>query len=108
MSLFLVAFVLLVLVVLAAVFWLAGSLLALALHLFVAGVVGALAQAVFPGRLPGGWLGAVAAGILGSWLGTRLLGNVGPQLFGVTLIPAFLGALILVGLVSVLTRPQLD
>lgn len=108
MSLFLIALVLLVLLILAAGLWLTGSLVALVLHLFVAGVIGALAQTIFPGRLPGGWLGAVVAGVAGSWLGTRLLGNVGPSLFGVTIIPAFLGALVLVGLVSVLARPTVD
>lgn len=75
--------------------WITGGLIRLALHLFMAGLVGALADAVAPGRLPWGWLGAVLAGLVGSWLGVLLLGHLGPSLFGVPLLPGFVGALIL-------------
>ena len=67
----------------------------LVLHLVVAGIVGWLADLIVPGKLPWGWVGAVLAGLAGSWLGTRLIGHVGPSPFGVPLIPAFVGAVIL-------------
>ena len=71
------------------------GLVGLALHLFMAGLVGALADAVVPGKLPWGWVGATLAGLVGSWLGVRILGHVGPSLFGIAIIPGFVGALIL-------------
>ena len=100
MPLFLVA----ALVVLAIVvfFWslsIVGSLIGAAIHLIamlvVAGIVGWLADLVVPGRLPWGWLGAVFAGLLGGLLGTLVLGSLGPEIFGVRVIPAFLGAVVL-------------
>lgn len=82
--------------------WITVGLLGLMLTLFVAGLVGWAADAVIPGRLPGGWLGAILAGIAGGFVGRLLVGPVGPVLFGVHLVPAFLGALVVVGAVEVL------
>jgi uncharacterized membrane protein YeaQ/YmgE (transglycosylase-associated protein family) len=86
--------------------WLAFGLLSLALHLAMAGLVGALADALVPGSIPWGWVGAILAGLVGSWLGTLIIGRVGPILFGVPLIPAFVGALLLAFGVSVLGHMQ--
>jgi uncharacterized membrane protein YeaQ/YmgE (transglycosylase-associated protein family) len=91
-------------------FSVAMNLVHLLLMLFIAGLVGALADAIVPGRLPYGWLGAIVAGLVGGWLGTLLLGHMGPSIFGVPLLPAFVGAVILafgaelVG--KVLARPR--
>ena len=76
------------------VVWLTTSLIGLLLTLFIAGLVGWGADAVVPGRLPGGWLGAVLAGIVGGFIGHLVLGNFGPALFGVRIIPAFAGAVV--------------
>jgi uncharacterized membrane protein YeaQ/YmgE (transglycosylase-associated protein family) len=78
--------------------------LGLVLHLVMAGVIGVLADRAVPGRLPWGWIGAVVAGLLGSWLGVLLIGRVGPSLFGVPLLPALVGALIL-AVVAALVSP---
>jgi uncharacterized membrane protein YeaQ/YmgE (transglycosylase-associated protein family) len=75
--------------------WLTVSLLGLLVTLVVAGVVGWLADKVVPGDLPYGLLGAVVAGLLGSWLGGWLLDDFGPSIGGIALIPAFVGAVIL-------------
>ena len=61
----------------------------------IAGFVGWLADLVVPGELPFGWLGAILAGILGGWIGGAVLGNFGPTLYNVSLIPTFLGAVVL-------------
>lgn len=82
--------------VLGGVMWLTFSLIGLLLTLFMAGLVGWAADAVVPGRLPGGWLGAILAGIVGGFVGSLLIGNVGPSLFDVRVIPAFVGALVVV------------
>ncbi len=83
-------------VMLGGVMWLTFSLVGLMLTLFMAGLIGWAADAVVPGRLPGGWLGAALAGIVGGFVGSLLLGNLGPNLFGVRVIPAFFGALAVV------------
>ncbi|MBI3928894.1 MAG: GlsB/YeaQ/YmgE family stress response membrane protein [Armatimonadetes bacterium] len=85
-------------------FWLIGNILGVLLMLLVAGVVGFAADAVIPGRLPFGWMGAVGAGILGALLGTLVLGKMAPVVLGLPLIPTFLGALVVVGFVELLGR----
>ncbi|MSQ23758.1 MAG: GlsB/YeaQ/YmgE family stress response membrane protein [Chloroflexi bacterium] len=72
--------------------WLTFTLTHMLLTLAVAGLMGWLADLVVPGELPYSWLGAVAAGLIGGWLAALLMGNVGPNLFGVYLLPAFVGA----------------
>lgn len=82
-------------------FWFIGNIMGFIMMLLVAALVGFAADALVPGRqIPHGWLGAMGAGLIGSWLGTLLVGRVGPVLMGVPLLPAWLGALILVLIVS--------
>lgn len=96
---------LLLLILLVIVFG-AGSVIAvgftvgLLLTLIVAGLIGWAADMVVPGgALPGGWLGAVLTGIIGGFVGAWLFATLrihdpGFSLFGVDLIPAFVGAVI--------------
>ncbi|MCC7106813.1 MAG: GlsB/YeaQ/YmgE family stress response membrane protein [Chloroflexi bacterium] len=102
----------LLLIVFAVIIFLTAHLVGLILHLFMAAVIGALADAVVPGRLPYGFLGAMVAGLIGSWIGTALLhqvvgplGPLGLSVFGVPLIPAFLGA-VLVAFVARALAPR--
>jgi len=83
------------LIVVAVVIGLTFKLVGLVLYLFIAGLVGWLADAIVPGELPFGWLGAIAAGLLGSLLGTLIIGPWGPSIFGIHVVPALLGAIIL-------------
>ena len=76
-----------------------GLTIGLPLTLIVAGLVGWAADMVVPGALPGGWIGAVLTGIIGGFIGAwlfKVLGihDPGFTLFGVDLIPAFVGAVI--------------
>jgi uncharacterized membrane protein YeaQ/YmgE (transglycosylase-associated protein family) len=87
--------ILLLAIVLGGAVWLTFSLLGFLLTLLVAGLVGWAADAVVPGRLPGGWLGAILAGIVGGFVGTLVLGHIGPTIAGVNLIPAFIGAAVI-------------
>lgn len=78
-----------------------GLAVGLLLTLLVAGLVGWAADMVVPGRLPGGWLGAVLAGLVGGFIGRLLFHAVGIRdlgfgLFGIELIPAFVGAVLVV------------
>jgi uncharacterized membrane protein YeaQ/YmgE (transglycosylase-associated protein family) len=85
-----------------------GFAVGLLLTLFVAGLVGWLADLVVPGQLPGGWIGAVLAGLIGGFIGRILFHAVGIRdlgfgLFGIELIPAFVGALVVVGAAELFT-----
>src|ERR1700682_4553315 len=80
--------------------FLAVGLIGLLFTLIVAGLVGWAADLVVPGRLPGGWFGAVLSGLIGGFIGTWLFSRLGIHdpgfsLFGVDLIPAFVGAVII-------------
>jgi uncharacterized membrane protein YeaQ/YmgE (transglycosylase-associated protein family) len=80
--------------------WFTVTIFGLMLTLFVAGLIGALADVIVPGHLPGGWLGAVLTGIAGGFVGHLLMGllhipDPGPQVFGVHVIPAFIGAVVI-------------
>jgi uncharacterized membrane protein YeaQ/YmgE (transglycosylase-associated protein family) len=75
--------------------WVLTSLLGLIVTLLIAAFVGWLADKIYPGRLPAGWLGAIVAGLLGSLLGGVLLGDAGPEVGGIAVLPALVGALIL-------------
>src|SRR3954465_6500337 len=93
--LYLLAGLVILALVLGAFTWLTFTLIGFLLTLFVAGLVGWAADAVVPGRLPGGWLGAVLAGIIGGFIGTLALGRIGPTIFDINIIPAFIGAAVI-------------
>ena len=100
-----VAVVLIVLLILLAIgIWLTYNLVGLIVMLFVAGIIGWIADQIVPGRLPYGWLGAIVAGLVGSWIGGLILGGFGPSLAGITIIPALLGAIILAFIASAVTK----
>jgi len=94
---------LLIVLILGAGMWATVGLVALMATLVVSGLVGWAADLVVPGKLPLGWVGAVLTGLIGGWLGHFLftlqpLNQIQlPQLvlFGVDLVPAFIGALII-------------
>lgn len=72
----------------------------LILYLIIGAVIGWFAGIVLGKNLPGGVLGNVIAGIIGAWIGSRLLGNWGPKLAEFYLIPAIIGSLIFVVIIS--------
>ncbi len=80
------------------------NFLGMLVMLIVAGIVGWLADLIVPGELPYGWLGAIVAGLVGAWLGTALIGPVGPDLAGIPLLPALLGAIIVAFLVDLVAK----
>ena len=79
-----------------------GLTIGLALTLLVAGLIGWLADRIMPGELPYGKAGAVGAGIVGAVIGSLIpvINDLGPALFGIRVLPAFVGALIVVALVE--------
>lgn len=80
------------------------SIVALILFLIVAAVCAWIAECLVPGRIPGGFLTSAIVGIIGAWIGGSLLGNFGPSLEGISLLPAIIGSAILVFGLAVLSR----
>ncbi|MBY0597631.1 MULTISPECIES: GlsB/YeaQ/YmgE family stress response membrane protein [Bacillales] len=72
--------------------------------LIVGGILGWLASLIVGKDIPGGVIGNIIAGIIGSWLGTSLLGTFGPVIGGYAIIPALIGAIVLIFIVSLLLR----
>lgn len=108
---FLLVLILLVLVFGAGVALTVG-LIGLILTFVMAGIVGWAADALIPGgKLPGGWIGAVLTGLIGGFVGVwlfRVFGvhDPGFVLFGVDIIPAFVGAVVIALAAQLLTSRQ--
>ena len=71
-------------------------MLSLLWSLIVGGVIGAIAQAIVGKGVPGGIIGNIIAGFLGSWIGSYFLRDLGPVIGGFAIIPAILGAMLVV------------
>ena len=76
----------------------------LLLYLIIGGIIGWFAGLVAGKDMPGGIIGNVIAGIIGVWIGSRLLGNWGPKLADFYIVPAIIGALIIVIVVSFIMK----
>lgn len=74
------------------------------LYLIVGGLIGWLAGLIIGKDVPGGVIGNIIFGIIGAWLGGELLGGFGPSLAGIAIIPALIGSIIVVFLVSLILR----
>ncbi|MGZ0879934.1 GlsB/YeaQ/YmgE family stress response membrane protein [Priestia megaterium] len=72
--------------------------------LIVGGIIGWLAGLITGRDVPGGIIGNIIAGFIGSWLGVLILGSWGPVIGGFAIIPAIIGAIILVLIVSFVLR----
>jgi uncharacterized membrane protein YeaQ/YmgE (transglycosylase-associated protein family) len=71
------------------------TLLGFIVLLIVAAVAGALGEMIGGGKVPGGWIGSIVAGLVGAWLGGALL-HFGPTIGGIQIIPAIIGAALFV------------
>lgn len=72
------------------------------LYLIMGGIIGWLAGLILGKDIPGGIIGNIIAGIIGAWLGSLILGDWGPQIWDVYIIPALIGALVLVFVLSLI------
>ncbi|WP_054710157.1 GlsB/YeaQ/YmgE family stress response membrane protein [Bacillus sp. JCM 19041] len=72
--------------------------------LIVGGLIGWAAGALTGRDVPFGIIGNIIAGFIGANLGTFLLGSWGPSLGGFAILPALVGAIILVLIVSAILR----
>ncbi|UUZ83377.1 GlsB/YeaQ/YmgE family stress response membrane protein [Paenibacillus sp. P26] len=72
--------------------------------LIIGGIIGWLAGVIMGKDIPGGIIGNIIAGFIGAWLGSVLLGNWGPEAGGFYFLPALIGAIILIAIVSLVLR----
>jgi len=76
------------------------SLLGFILFLIVAAVCAGIAEMLVPNSVPGGFFTSAVVGILGAWIGGSLIGHLGPDLAGISILPAILGSAVLVFVLS--------
>lgn len=69
--------------------------------LIIGGVIGWLAGLIMNRDVPGGAIGNIIAGFVGAWLGSIIMGNWGPVIGDFYFVPALLGAIVLVLIVSI-------
>ena len=72
------------------------------LYLIIGGVIGWLAGLILGKDVPGGIIGNIIAGIVGAWIGGALFGDWGPTIADMDIVPALIGAIILVLVLSLI------
>lgn len=72
--------------------------------LIIGGVIGWLAGLILGKDIPGGIIGNIIAGIVGAWIGGMLLGEWGPKVSNFYIVPAIIGSVILVFIVSFILK----
>lgn len=67
-------------------------------------IIGYVANIFVKNNMPGGIIGSMVAGFAGAWLGSLLLGSFGPMVGGFAIVPAIIGAVIVIFLIGLITR----
>lgn len=80
------------------------TILGFILYLIIAAACAWIADYFVPGVLPGGFLTSAIFGLLGAWLGTSLMGSVGPVVAGVPIVSAIVGSAIVIFLAYLIGR----
>lgn len=70
--------------------------------LIVGGIVGWIGQLIVGRDVPGGIIGNIICGIIGAWIGQGLFADLGPVVGGMAIIPAIIGAVIVVFVYSLI------
>jgi uncharacterized membrane protein YeaQ/YmgE (transglycosylase-associated protein family) len=76
------------------------------IYLIIAAIVGLVAEFIVGWRLPFGFIGAIIAALVGIWLLTNVINVIIPfdkTVYGVPIIKALLGAIVLVAIWHLLT-----
>jgi uncharacterized membrane protein YeaQ/YmgE (transglycosylase-associated protein family) len=80
------------------------TILSFILFLLIAAACAYIAEAIVPGAIPGGFFTSAVVGVIGAWIGSCMVGNIGPEVAGIPLISCILGSAVLVFLLSLLGR----
>ena len=78
------------------------SVISFILSAIIALIIGTVADKISPFNMPGTWAGAIVAGFIGAWIGPLLFGIWGPMIAGFSLVPALIGAIIVVVVVGII------
>lgn len=70
----------------------------------VAMIIGTVADKLSPVHMPGSWAGAIVAGFVGAWIGPLFFGTWGPMIAGYSLVPALIGAILVVIVAGILAK----
>ncbi|EOW9527140.1 GlsB/YeaQ/YmgE family stress response membrane protein [Bacillus cytotoxicus] len=70
----------------------------------VGGLIGMLAGMITGKDFPLGIVGNIIAGLIGSWVGSALFGQWGPEWSGIFILPALLGAIVFILIVTFFSR----
>ncbi len=70
------------------------------ISLIVGGLIGWVAELIMKRDVPGGIIGNIVLGFIGSWLGGILFSDFGPMIQDFAILPAIIGALIVVFIYS--------
>ncbi|WP_409291641.1 GlsB/YeaQ/YmgE family stress response membrane protein [Peribacillus sp. SCS-37] len=76
------------------------------LTLCIGGFIGWIAQLAIGREVRTGIVGSVFSGITGTWVGSMIIGNFGPQAGGIALIPALFGTLVFVFIASLFLKER--
>jgi uncharacterized membrane protein YeaQ/YmgE (transglycosylase-associated protein family) len=76
----------------------------LLISIVMAIIIGYVADFFVKGSMPGGIIGSMIAGFAGAWLGSYLFGSFGPVIAKFAIIPAIIGAVIVIFLVGLIMR----
>lgn len=71
--------------------------------LIVGGLIGFVASLIMKRDSSMGWIANILAGLVGSSIGQALLGDWGPRLAEMALIPSVIGAILVIAVVSFFT-----
>jgi len=73
--------------------------------LIIGGLIGWFSGVLIGRDVPGGIIGNVITGFIGSWLGTELLGARGPNIGGFHIIPSIIGSILTLLIFFLISRP---
>jgi uncharacterized membrane protein YeaQ/YmgE (transglycosylase-associated protein family) len=76
----------------------------LLISIVMAIIIGYIADIFVKNRMPGGIIGSMVAGFIGAWLGKYIFGSFGPVIAGFAIIPAIIGAVIVIFLFGLISR----
>jgi len=79
------------------------SLLGILLSFVVASTSAWIADYLYPGTIPGGFLVGTIVGTIGALIG-GVLGHIGPAIAGISLVPCVLGSAVLIAGLALVSR----